>query len=488
MSQSKQATIAKQPNKVEAKRPAQFPKTPELLAVWGQPPTVMRRLLADSRSLNAAKIAYLQRTIGNQALGQLKINSHPLPVHKNVEDESLYLTHGLAVPPTTLRPAKQQEIEPKDRNATGLQDRSQGELHFPLSGQIQRDDQPWYEEAGEWALGAVGGEFIDEQSFSQIGVDFVLSVIPYVDQAADARDLTAHIYRLGFKGEYNKWLRWVALVFTLIGLVPEIGSVIKSLSKAAIRGLLEHITDILRAASRILPGDITDIGKLQKFIRENWSRFVNFGLGAWNTLLSRGHELLQRIPHIISSARNWFITKIKNLQYLSPGWLSRAYEHVKTLIDDALEKIHQRLQKRILDALEAKAERLIHISLHDPKARELIDELAQASVNNRFVKGGHTVLGSFPEYVEHAQSGSLSYFNMPTAVWKVLEKAGVEYVWAVNKRFLDLAVAAEQKFVYQVGKGKVPGQYLQKEIRYLVNELGYVARKEDSMIILVKGR
>lgn len=206
-------------------------------------------------------------------------------------------------------------------------------------------EQPWH----EWALSAIGGEFIDEPTFGQIGVDFVLSVIPIVDQVADARDLVAHVYRLGIRGEHDRWERWVALVFTLIGLVPEVGSVIKSLSKLALRGLsqlMEHIGDLLRIARDVVRIDIPDLERLRRYLLSNWTRFVNIGVEAWTTLLTRGRELVARVPRLLREVRAGLLGAIENLRRISPGWLSRAFEHVRSAIDDILTQARERLGRR----------------------------------------------------------------------------------------------------------------------------------------------
>jgi hypothetical protein len=72
MSQTKQSIIIRQSNKFEAKRSTQTQQASELLSMQGRYPTVMQRVLDNSCSLNAAKVAYLQRTIGNQRLHQAK--------------------------------------------------------------------------------------------------------------------------------------------------------------------------------------------------------------------------------------------------------------------------------------------------------------------------------------------------------------------------------------------------------------------------------
>jgi len=208
------------------------------------------------------------------------------------------------------------------------------------------EEQPWYEETGEWVLGAIGGEFIDEPTFGQIGADFVLSVIPVVDQVADARDLAAHVYRLGIRGEHGRWDRWVALVFTLIGLVPEVGSVIKSLSRAALRGVslvLENIGEILRLARRVIPVDVSDAGRLQRYVMENWSSFVEVGMNAWNRLLAGGDELVAKIPRLVGDVRQAVHNRLATLHRVSSEMLPRAFENVRNTIRDVLDRVREQL-------------------------------------------------------------------------------------------------------------------------------------------------
>ncbi|MDP9351967.1 MAG: DUF4157 domain-containing protein [Chloroflexota bacterium] len=218
--------------------------------------------------------------------------------------------------------------------------------------------QTWYEAAGEWTLVAIGGEFMDEPTFGQIGSDFVLSVIPGVDQVADARDLSAHVYRLGFRGEYNQWMRWVGLVFTLIGLIPEVGSVIKSLSRAALRGvglLLQHIGDIIRIARRIIPVDVSDAGRLQRYVVDNWTRFAAFGTGVWRRLLASGADLAARIFRHVGSLRQAAASRIAALRRASGEFLGRAFEHVRGLVVDTLERVKQRLGLRSAETPQSTA-------------------------------------------------------------------------------------------------------------------------------------
>lgn len=62
-------------------------------------------------------------------------------------------------------------------------------------------------------------------------------MIPLVDQAGDARDIVANLKFLVWDKRYNdKWI-WIALVITLIGAIPVLGSAAKGVLKTIVKGL-----------------------------------------------------------------------------------------------------------------------------------------------------------------------------------------------------------------------------------------------------------
>lgn len=83
---------------------------------------------------------------------------------------------------------------------------------------------PW-----EWFWQAVQGDFNDNRSTGQIVADAAISMIPLVDQICDVRDLIANCKKLR-QDSSDTWA-WVALVLTLIGLVPFLGSFVKGVLK-----------------------------------------------------------------------------------------------------------------------------------------------------------------------------------------------------------------------------------------------------------------
>jgi RHS repeat-associated protein len=116
--------------------------------------------------------------------------------------------------------------------------------------------------------------------------------------------------------------------------------------------------------------------------------------------------------------------------------------------------------------------RLVEVGLDSDEATGLVQQLAQAATRGKLTKGGTTLLGSFPEYLDQAKLEGLVHFDMPTQVWETLRQAGDDVVWAVNKQFLDNAIAAGNEFVVVLGEGRTAGRWLIREIEYLL-EKGY---------------
>jgi hypothetical protein len=225
-------------------------------------------------------------------------------------------------------------------------------------GTVQaEEEESWYSAAGSWILGAIGGEFVDDPGFSQIAVDFVLSMIPYVDQVADARDLVAHIWRLGFRDEYTQVLRWIALVFTLVGLIPEVGSAIKSASKAALRFVghnLGEAVKLLRKLMAHLPEMGSSMRGVRNYVIAHWDDWARLGRGAWSRLLAGGSRLVEaimsqlqkvrRLPGLLlERGKRFLLDRLARLEKLSSEHLPKAFDTVKekltTFLDDLQESM-----------------------------------------------------------------------------------------------------------------------------------------------------
>lgn len=89
------------------------------------------------------------------------------------------------------------------------------------------------EAAFDWFWGVLQGDFKEDQTTGQIVVGTVISMIPFVDQIADIRDIVANLIHI--RKDSNDVWRWVALIVTLIGLVPTLGSLLKGVFKLVLK-------------------------------------------------------------------------------------------------------------------------------------------------------------------------------------------------------------------------------------------------------------
>ncbi|MDN0073911.1 hypothetical protein QU481_03265 [Crenobacter sp. SG2303] len=85
------------------------------------------------------------------------------------------------------------------------------------------------EAMGLWIWEVVQGDFNENQTTGQIVTGTVISMIPYVDQICDVRDLVANCRAIN--RDENNIGAWVALALTLVGLFPVLGSFAKGACK-----------------------------------------------------------------------------------------------------------------------------------------------------------------------------------------------------------------------------------------------------------------
>jgi len=81
----------------------------------------------------------------------------------------------------------------------------------------------------EWIWEVLQGDFNDNASTAQVVTGTVISMIPFVDQLCDVRDVVANCKNI--KKEPAESWHWISLVLTLIGLFPTLGSFAKVLGK-----------------------------------------------------------------------------------------------------------------------------------------------------------------------------------------------------------------------------------------------------------------
>jgi hypothetical protein len=89
--------------------------------------------------------------------------------------------------------------------------------------------------AAEWIWEVLQGDFNDNASTAQVVTGTVISMIPFVDQICDVRDVVANCKKIN-EEPGTSW-HWLSLVLTLIGLFPALGSLFKGCLKVMFAGI-----------------------------------------------------------------------------------------------------------------------------------------------------------------------------------------------------------------------------------------------------------
>lgn len=246
-----------------------------------------------------------------------------------------------------------------------------------VNGQEKPDDVG----LGEWIWGALQGDFNQDRSAGQIGFDMVISLIPIVDTVMDVRDLCGNIkqYR---KDPTNK----VTLFFiatTVVGFVPEIGTVVKSV----LRIVWVYLKPLIKTAD-----DITNVSKLAAAATR-----------ACDDALPKITEYLQH-----NRVAKW----------ATDGRLPDVYKFVASTLRDTIDKLSPATLSRLLnDKLNDVRALLEKIRPIVPSTiREQVDELLKCVDTQR-----HGLTEAVQEFVEPVRS-----------VLRVVAKKLDDHAWRVE--------------------------------------------------------
>ena len=123
----------------------------------------------------------------------------------------------------------------------------------------------------EWLWVVLQGDFAEDQTTAQIVTGTVISMIPFVDQICDVRDICANATKI--KEDSNNPWAWLGLILTLIGLFPVLGSLFKGIFKVilapirrfmlkpATKGLKFTGGNIYKLAEPAIESGITELNK-----------------------------------------------------------------------------------------------------------------------------------------------------------------------------------------------------------------------------------
>ena len=120
------------------------------------------------------------------------------------------------------------------------------------------------EAAGQWIWETLQGDFNTGQTTGQVVTGTVISMIPFVDQLCDIRDLVANCKKIN-EDDSDTWA-WVALCLTLIGCFPVLGSLCKGGFKVLFLYLRKSHLDQLNNPGQLYRALEGAIGLLNDFL------------------------------------------------------------------------------------------------------------------------------------------------------------------------------------------------------------------------------
>ena len=223
-----------------------------------------------------------------------------------------------------------------------------------------------------WFWEAVEGDFNENRSTSQILVDAGISMIPLVDQLCDLRDLIANCRKLS-QDKTDKW-NWIALVLTLIGLFPTLGSLAKGVLKIFFGFVRRAGADKVAEAVDAAMGWIISFlrrRKVQDYLKAHkvdevlkWLATeiklvrTKIAVSELTSAFDRGIkvvELMSRkvefIPVLGAKAKQT-LTEVKKIRLLADKYFAEALKPVQDVVDIAISKLERQAiqsQKGIVD-------------------------------------------------------------------------------------------------------------------------------------------
>ena len=178
-----------------------------------------------------------------------------------------------------------------------------------------------------WTYGVLQGDFNEDPTAGQLLLNTVLSMIPFVDQAMDVRDISANILTLSKEENRKDPGAWLDLTLSLIGAIPIIGSVIKRIGKTV---LSDATRDALSALMREMGK-----GDPEKFIEK-----IN-----WKNIKSEALEILLNIITDFNAVLNTLIQYANTAEYTE-------YAAQLTQFKNDFETLGEEVDKHIPDSID----------------------------------------------------------------------------------------------------------------------------------------
>jgi polyhydroxyalkanoate synthesis regulator phasin len=199
-------------------------------------------------------------------------------------------------------------------------------------------------DGAEWVGGALAGDFNEDPSMGQIVLGTVITLIPIVDQVGDVRDIAAALKKLIWEKRYDdKWV-WFDLVITIIGCIPEIGTVVKGIAKGIKKGVKGvELADLLRKLNW------TGKGNAVQWLKKLVDDLPGYGKNAAEKIKTILNDLSSKLELAKKFASSKVASQIDELLET----IKEVRKRVDKMVDEVISDLKKQLQEII-----AKAKRL----------------------------------------------------------------------------------------------------------------------------------
>uniref|UniRef100_UPI0037362D2C DNA/RNA non-specific endonuclease n=1 Tax=Vibrio atypicus TaxID=558271 RepID=UPI0037362D2C len=165
-----------------------------------------------------------------------------------------------------------------------------------------------------WSWELLQGDFNENPTVGQIITNAIITAIPVVDQVADVRDICACIKFLAWDKRYEDKAVWITVVFTVIGLVPTVGSLLKGVFKLIYKGA--KLDELLEVFNFFKKGNgvawLKELhgGKLKQHMQEA----ASIAHQIFDACTSKLIEVQAFLPRYLTDAHNNIVELLVNLE------------------------------------------------------------------------------------------------------------------------------------------------------------------------------
>ncbi|PQZ87283.1 MULTISPECIES: hypothetical protein [Pseudomonas] len=147
-----------------------------------------------------------------------------------------------------------------------------------------------------WFWETLQGDFHENPSTAQVVTGTLIFMIPLVDQIGDVRDLIANCRKVSKESD-DTWA-WVALILTLIGLIPSLGSLLKGCFKVLFLYLRKYLFKTLKPVRRL---DVSVLDQVMVLLRQHLDNPAVRKTLAWMKINNPYHYLAGKLDEVKSS-------------------------------------------------------------------------------------------------------------------------------------------------------------------------------------------